>query len=78
MVDAVVRRGVTPVDTEMFGVTVPLYRILVAPPPVGPTEKCVIVLVLPVQAGKSIFATGLTLFAVTVQPPLVRATETRA
>ena len=43
-----------------------------------PTAKCVIVAVPPVQAGKSMFAAGETLFAETVQLLELRVTATRA
>jgi hypothetical protein len=80
IVVAVVKRGVTPFDTTMFGVTVPLYRILPVPEPVSvPTAKCVSVSDPPVACGKSMFATGLELCELAaVHPPVVRATETRA
>jgi hypothetical protein len=62
----------------MFGVTVPENKIAAAPPPVFPAEKWVTVPDPPVPAGKSIFATGDTEFAVTVQPLPLRPTFTRA
>jgi hypothetical protein len=43
-----------------------------------PIEKFVIVFVPPVQAGNEIVPAGDTLLLVTVQPPVVRATATRA
>ena len=49
-----------------------------APPPVLPQLKCVTVPEPPVPAGKSMFAAGLTLLAVTVKPEPLRATFTRA
>src|SRR5215207_7990354 len=75
---AVVRRGVTPLPTVILGVTVPEWKMSVAPPPVLPVLKCVTVPLPPVPAGKSMLATGLTLLAVTVHPPVVLATLTRA
>jgi len=74
----VVKRGVTPDETEIFGVIVPLTSKMPAPLEAVPIEKCVSVAVRPVQAGASMFATGDTELAVTVQPPDVRATATRA
>jgi hypothetical protein len=74
---AVVRMGVTPFPVTMFGVTVPLYQSTPAPVCAEPTPKYVTVPEPPVPAGKEISAAGLTLFAVTVHPPEVRATATR-
>lgn len=62
----------------MLGDTVPLISSLPAALDAVPTAKCVMVAVDPVQAGKLIVATGETLLFVTVQPPDVRATATRA
>ena len=74
----VVKRGVTPELTEIFGVIVPETSKMPAPEDAVPIEKCVSVAVRLVQAGASMFATGETEFAVTVQPPEVLATATRA
>ena len=78
IVDEVVKRGVTPFPVTMFGVTVPLQRIAVAPPPVLPVEKYVTVPEPPVPAGKSMLATGETEPELSAHPPEVRATLTRA
>jgi hypothetical protein len=78
MAVAVVRRGVTPLETEIFGVTVPEARSLPVPVSAVPMPKCVTVSVPPVAAGKSMLAAGLTEFPVTVQPDPERATDTRA
>ena len=81
MVVAVVKTGVTPEPAEMFGVTVPLQRIGVAPTPVLPVLKLVTVPAPPVPAGNVMFETGLQFAGptpVTVQPPDVRATLARA
>lgn len=65
--------------TAIFGVTVPEYRIVVAPDVATPTEKWVIVLEPPVAAGKAIVATGLVEAAEeAVHPPVVLATDCRA
>ena len=74
----VVKRGVTPELTLIFGVIVPDTSKMPAPDEAVPMLKCVSVAVRPVQAGASMFATGDTELAVTVQPPDVRATATRA
>lgn len=79
MIDvAVVSRGVMPLPVEMFGVTVPLNRIAVAPPPVLPVQKCETVSPPPVPAGKSMLASGVHAPLDTVQPLVVLATFTRA
>ena len=75
---AVVNDGVTPTLTAIFGVTVPEYRILPAPLVAVPTAKCVMVFVPTVHAPNVIVAAGETLLALTVHPPDVRATATRA
>jgi len=74
----VVRDGVTPLLTAMLGDTVPLYSNLPVPLDAVPIAQWVIVDVPPVQAGNVIVAAGDTADAVTVHPPLVRATATRA
>ena len=81
IVVAVVSTGVTPDPVTMLGVTVPLHRIGVAPPPVLPVEKFVTVPEPPVPAGKVMLETGEQLAGpvpTTVQPPTVRATLARA
>lgn len=80
MVDAVVNRGVTPLLTTMFGEMAPLYRILPAADAVSvPTAAYVSVSDPEVAAGKSMFATGLDDWdELAVNPPVVRATDTRA
>lgn len=81
MVDAVVSRGVMPDEpTAMFGVTVPDQKISLPGAPVTlPVEKCVMVEPAPVDAGKSMLATGDVDPALdAVQPPVVRAGATRA
>lgn len=75
---ALVMIGVTPVLTEMLGVTVPEYRSFPAPLDAVPMAKCVIVAVPPVAVGNVMLAVGETLLPVTVQPPLLRLTLTRA
>ena len=81
MVEAVVRRGVTPLPVTILGVTVPLHKIACAP--VGgvafdlEVEKNEAVPAPPVPAGKSIFATGVIVPVVSVHPPVVRATFTQ-
>src|SRR5688500_12564021 len=62
----------------MVGLIAPLYRIFPAPLEAVPTLKCVSVSDPPVAAGKSTFAAGLTLLAVTVKPAPDRATATLA
>ncbi len=78
MVLEVVRRGVTPVETEMFGLTVPLYNNTPAPEDAVPIPKWVIVAEPLTQALKSMLAAGDTELAVTIHPPDVRATVARA
>jgi hypothetical protein len=81
MVVAVVNTGVTPLPQLMFGVTVPLQSIAVAPPPVLPVLKLVTVPVPPVPAGKVMLDTGEQFAGpvpLIVQPPVVRATLARA
>jgi hypothetical protein len=85
IVDAVVRRGVTPLPQAIVGDIAPDHRI--ADVPVGgealldPVEKKLAVApVPPVPAGKSMLATGLTVVGPvpeTPHPPLERATLTR-
>ncbi len=72
-----VNLGVTPVETEMFGETVPLYKILPVPEEAVPTAKCVMVAVPDTAAAKSMFAAGDTEFAVTVHPEDERRTPWR-
>ena len=74
----VVKIGVTPLLTVIFGVIVPEYSNTPAPEEAVPIPKYVSVSEPPVAAGNEIFATGDTLVVVTVQPPDVRATATRA
>ena len=78
--EVVVRRGIVPVLIVMFGVTAPLYRmLLVAPAAVVPIDQCVAMIVLPLmQIGKSIFASGRTVAPVTKKLTLSRGTATRA
>jgi hypothetical protein len=81
MVVAVVSTGVTPLPQTMFGVTVPLQRIGVAPAPVLPVLKLVTVPDPPVPAGNVILETGEQFAGPVpeiVQPPVVRATLARA
>jgi len=78
MAVVVVKRGVTPDETEIFGVIVPLMTSTPAPLDAVPIEKCVSVALPPVHAGPSMLATGETELAVTVQPPEVLATAVRA
>jgi hypothetical protein len=81
MVVAVDKLGVTPLPQTMFGVTLPLHKIGGLELDVTlalPVEKYDAVPLPPVPAGKLIAATGETLLAVTVQPPDVLATLTRA
>jgi hypothetical protein len=73
-----VRLGVTPAPETMFGTTVPLHSIAEAPPPDLPVDQCVMVPDPPVPAGNVIVLAGDTLPEVSVQPPVVRATLTRA
>jgi hypothetical protein len=77
MVEAVVRRGVTPAETEIFGVTVPENRIFAVPVVETPIAAWVIVAVPEVAAAKVMFVDGLTELFVTVQPVAVRFTATR-
>ena len=70
--------GVTPVTTEMFGVTAPFTSSVPAPAASVPIPKCVIVFVPPVEVGKVMVAAGTTAFAVTVHPAPERAIATRA
>ena len=72
-----VRRGVTPADTEIFGVTVPLNRIFAAPVVETPIAAWVIVADPDVQAANVIFVLGLTELLVTAQPVAVLFTPTR-
>jgi hypothetical protein len=78
MVEAVVKLGVTPFPDTILGVTVPLHNIAEAPPPDLPVDQCVIVPDPPVPAGNVMVLAGDTLPDVSVQPPVVRATLTRA
>lgn len=76
---AVVSRGVIPAaPIAIDGDTVPDHRIAVAPPPVLPVEKCVIVVPAAPDDGKSIFAAGLVLPALDDDHPVERATFCRA
>lgn len=70
-------RGCIPVVTAMFGEIAPLYNIFPAPLEAVPIAACVKVSVPESAAAKSMFAAGLTEFAVTVQPEPDRATATR-
>jgi hypothetical protein len=76
MVEAVVSRGVTPAETEIFGVTVPENKILAEPVVDTPIAACVIVAEPDVQAAKVTLVDGLTELLVTVQPVAVRLTAT--
>ena len=81
MTVAVVKTGVVPAPVLIFGVTVPLHRIGVVPPPVFPVEKLVTVPLPPVPAGNVMFETGEQLAGPTPeidQPPVVRATDALA
>jgi hypothetical protein len=81
MVVAVVKTGVMPEPVVIFGVTVPDHRMALAPPPVLPVLKFVTVPDPPDPAGNEILATGEVEAGpvpLTVQPPDVRATLTRA
>ena len=82
---AVVKRGVTPLETEIFGVTVPYMYIMPveAATVLLPIEKCVMVLVPPEHCGNVMLVVGLTEAVADeepamVQPTVVRATPTRA
>jgi len=80
MVEAVVRRGVTPFPVTIFGDTVPDHKITWAP--VGgvaleaAVAKKVTVPEPPVPAGKSILATGVTVPADSAHPPEALVTLT--
>jgi hypothetical protein len=76
--EAVVSIGVTPLETTIFGVTVPLYRMIPAPLDAVPMLKNVSVSDPPVAAGNEILATGVMVCPEIAQPPEVRATATRA
>lgn len=79
IVDAVVNEGVTPFPATILGVTVPDQSIAEAPPPDLPVDQCVIVVgPPPVPAGNVMVLTGDMLPPVSVHPPVVRATLTRA
>jgi len=81
MVVAVVKTGVTPLPQTIFGVTVPLQRIGVAPAPVLPVLKLVTVPEPPEPAGNVMLETGEQFAGptpVTVHPPVARATLARA
>ncbi len=67
-----------PVVTVILGVSAPLYRSLPVPDESVPTAKCVTVLELPAHAGKVMAAAFVQVLVLTVQPPAVRATATRA
>lgn len=71
---AVVRRGVTPLPAAMVGDTAPLHRMGEVPPPDFPVEKKLMVPEPPVPAGKSMFATGLTVPPDAVLHPVDLAT----
>ena len=81
IVDAVVSRGVIPeAPTAMLGVTVPVHRTGVAPPPLLPVEKSVMVVPEAPLDGKSMLAAGETepAPALEVVNPVERATFCRA
>ena len=73
-----VKLGVIPFPVAMLGVIVPFRSKTPAPLLAVPMPKWVAVPLPPVPAGKLIVDVGLTLLPVTVHPPLVRATATRA
>lgn len=77
-VEAVVRVGVTPLPQTMLGAIGPLQRMFVAPLDATPIEANVAVPEPPVPEGKTMFACGEEEpVEDVVQPPVVRATDTR-
>jgi hypothetical protein len=80
-VEPVVKYGVTPVETLMFGVMVPEYNSFPAPVGAVPKLKYLAVVTINgstlVQAGNVMLAAGDTEFAVTVKPEVDRATAAR-
>jgi hypothetical protein len=77
MIEAVVRRGVTPEPAVIEGDTVPDHKIVLVPPPLLPVLHCEIVPAPPVPAGKSMFATGVMVPEDSVHPAVLRDTDTR-
>lgn len=78
MVDDVVSWGVTPLLTAMDGDNAPTNNSFPVPELAVPIPTCVMVEDPPVHAGNETFAVGETPLAVTVHPPEVLATATRA
>ena len=78
MTVAVVSCGVTPLDTEILGDTVPLYRNPAVLTVDRLTEKCVTVSDPPVAWGKEIVVDGLTVEPEMVHPVLDLSTATRS
>lgn len=76
--EAVVICGTTPVDTEIDGDREPVINSFPVPLLSVPMPTWVIVAVPAEQVPNEMVATGETEFPVTVQPPDVRATATRA